>query len=314
MLRFIPVIAFIFIFSSCEDKSENSLTVYRTAEEGLQQSIKSISTASNITYQAIKEKKERDYTKALAEIWDIKAMEVKMLSQSIINYIQKLKDELKKETGANGTNSGAVEWENNTTATNHLFESQGKGKELFEKLIRYKQTVLSVDTKINNRFRDTVNIFSKRFNFENTNAKTFTRTFFANIPVIAAYVMLSKFENNVKIIENEIVIFCYNQIGYLDGEAMVDQYGFLIGQSSKYLKAGSELEISAGMGSYSIENKPVIKFDGKLIPLRNGVAELKFKTPKKAGKYFVTVKIDYTNRRNGKRESLTKTISYTLME
>jgi hypothetical protein len=314
MQRIIIGITFAFIFSSYDDNSKNSLTVYRLADEGLQQSIKSISAATNVTYQAIKEKKEKDYTKALAEIWDIKAMEVKILSQSMINYIQESKDELKKETGANDPNSGAVGWENNTTATDHLFESHGKGKELFEKLIRYKQTVLSVDPKINNRFQNIVNIFSKGFDFENADAKTFSKTFFDHMPVIATYVMLSKFENNVKIIENEIVTFCYSQIGYLDGEAMVDQYDFLVGQSSNYLKAGTELEINAGMGSYSVENKPVIKFDDKLIPLRNGVAELKFKTPTKAGKYFVTINIDYTNRRNGKRESLTKTISYTLIE
>ena len=309
MRYFISLISFIFIFSSCKDNSENNLTVYRVAEEGMQQSKKNISTATALLYNRFTER-TKDYQSHISAIqWHTKAIEVKELSDSMINYISGLKEELKNEAGGG---PGNKDWENNSTVTNHVFESHGRGKELLEKLVKYKQAVLLVDPILKNWAENKVNIFSNGLNFSTADTNTFIRTFFGKIPVIAANLTLDKFENNIKIIENEIVTFCFNQIS--DHHGNLDKYGFLIGQSSTYLKAGEILEINAGMGAYTTRSNPKITINGKNVSLDNepfGV--YKFKTPSKAGKYYVPIKIEYVTV-NGKKELFSTTISYTIAE
>ena len=271
---------------------------------------KNISASTESVYQAFKERINDYSTKMQAEVWEPKIREIKKLSDSIINYIKQLKEELKHEAG--GNSPGNNDWENNLSVTNHVFESHGKGKELLEKLVKYKKAILSVDPQFNNRFEEKISVFSNGLNFSTTDVKMFTRIFFGKIPIIAANLTLDKFENNVKIIENQIVTFCFYQIGYLDG--IGESYSFLIGQSSSYLKAGDTLEINAGMGEYTNRSNPKITINGKNALLQDDAfAVYKFRTPSKAGKYYVPIKIEYVTV-NGKKEVLSKTISYTIAE
>lgn len=307
------IVAVIFIFLSCSNNSENNLRVFRVAEEGLQQSIESISANTDMIYFDFKRKSEDFQTKEIASNWMPKAIEVKRLSDSLVKYIRKLKEELKNKAG--GSDLKNKNWQNNLKVSSHVLNSLGRGKELFENLLKYRKMILAVDPKINNQFAYSINVFSNEFDAESSDAAVFTKTFFSDNSVIAAFVMLSKLESNIKIIENLVVKFCFYQIGYLDRDAMVDKYEFLVGQNSNYLKVGDELEISAGMGSYTVENNPAIIINGKLIPLSDyGGVTYKFKTPKKPGKYFVPVRIEYTNKRDGKRESFKKKIEYTVIE
>src|SRR5436190_11875699 len=80
MRYFIAAITFIFIFSSCKDNSENNLSVYRVAEEGLQQSSKNISATTDFVYLELKEKLKASETKEKAAIWLPKAMVIKRIS------------------------------------------------------------------------------------------------------------------------------------------------------------------------------------------------------------------------------------------
>ena len=59
--------------------------------------------------------------------------------------------------------------------------------------------------------------------------------------------MLSKFQNNVKNAENQVVTYCHNKIGAV--AVHMDQVGVLVGQSSNYLMPGQELVIKAGVGA-----------------------------------------------------------------
>ncbi len=312
MRHFIAAIIFIFIFSSCKDNLQNSLTVYKIAEEGLLRSNKNISLATDLVYNAIEQKTQDYKTLEVAAKWQPKAYEIKRLSDSIINYIRELKEELMAEAGGNGPDN--KDWENNLTVTGHVFESHGRGKELFERLTFYRRDILSVDSYLRNEFENKTNVFAEGFNYKLKDTTEFTKTYFNNIPLIGAFVMLSKFENNVKICENEFVRFCYNQIGYLDGESMFEKYTFVVAQKSSYLKAGEELEIYAGIGAFSNKSKPSFTIYGKNVPVdENAIAIYKLKTPLKAGKYYLPVKVEFT-KQNGARDTMEKTISYTVVE
>ena len=84
-------------------------------------------------------------------------------------------------------------------------------------------------------------------------------------PTVAALTILSKFQNNIKNAENEIVTYCDNQIGKVD--LHMDQAAVLVGQSSNYLMPGQQLSVTAGVGSYSSAASPIISINGSNVPV-----------------------------------------------
>ena len=84
MRQIIFLFFFAFPFTSCRNNSENSLTVYRIAEEGFKRSNKTISAATDEIYRTIEDKLYRDETKVIAEIWGPKGMQRKKLSDCMV--------------------------------------------------------------------------------------------------------------------------------------------------------------------------------------------------------------------------------------
>jgi hypothetical protein len=87
-------------------------------------------------------------------------------------------------------------------------------------------------------------------------------------PTVAALTMLSKFQNNVKNAENQIVTFCHNKIGEV--AVRPDQFSILVGQSSNYVMPGQEVEITAGVGAYSAAAAPKISINGSGVETKEG--------------------------------------------
>lgn len=313
MLRFIGVITFAFVFASCSNNSTNSLAVFNATEEGLQRSNEAIAASSNTIYHALDDRLTNPRTAMHANIWQPKAMIIKQKSSEVINYIEALVKELKKEAGLKTENFKPVFKEDNLDAASRLFIDKNKGKELYEKLKNYKKEMLAVDPEINNQFGKNSPILTKDFEYEDDKQKEFANTFFNNTPTIAALAMLRKFENNVKIMENQYVEFCLNKIAN-NGEGFTFIRS-LIGQSSNTVKGGDKIEITAGIGAFSVGAQSKVTINGKLFQPNSieGVAKYNFKTPLKPGKYSIPVKIEYTAE-DGTRKVITKKVDYTVVE
>jgi gliding motility-associated protein GldM len=313
MRQLIVFIAFIFIFSSCVDKSKNNITVFRATEEGLQQSIQTISISNEILYRSMKERLQDPQNMAYVMIWEPKAMEIKRISDSMIRYLEALKEELKNEAGPDKTGNKGSFKEDDIAAVNHLFNDHEKGKELFDRLIKYRRDILAIDTELNKKVNvNHMIVFARGFDYTKSGPEVFTRTYVNDIPVIAAMAMLSKFENNIKINENELITFCHNKTYYV---RIIDDFPTaLITQSSNYVKAGEEIEITAGIGTYSAIVQPKININGKDIALSNEpVAIYKLKASMKSGKYHIPVKIEFM-KPDGTKAVAKKDIEYTVIE
>lgn len=312
MLRIIGVIFFAFVFSSCANKSDSVLAVFKATEEGLIQSNIAILNSSSFIYKELDSKLSKPESIQQASIWQPKAMLIKEKSTGIINYLDSLIIELKKEAGLRLENMREVYKEDDLDAVSRLFIKKNTGEELYEKLQKYRRDILAADPELNKQFGDNSIIITKDFELAGSKKKDFTKTFFNKVSVITALAMLRKFENNVRVLENEFVTYCNHKVaGYSDAFTSISS---LIGQSSNYLKAGDNLEIQAGIGAYSLTSKPKISIMGKDIDCKeNGFALYKFKTPLKAGKYSVPVKIEYTDF-DGKRKVITNKMEYTVVE
>ena len=99
MLRIIGIITFTVIFSSCTNKADSVLAVFKATEEGLIQSNSVISNSSNVIYHALDEKLLKPESNRQASIWQPKAILIKEKSAVIIKYLDSLIVALKKEAG-----------------------------------------------------------------------------------------------------------------------------------------------------------------------------------------------------------------------
>lgn len=117
-------------------------------------------------------------------------------------------------------------------------------------------------------------------------------------------------QNKALLLENKIVAFCKNKT---EGGCILryDKFSVLIGQNTNQLKRGETLEISAGVGAYSMAAQAKISFNGFTIPTINGVSTFKLKTNDSPGKHSVPVNIIFINE-NGETVSGKYNIDYTI--
>ncbi len=289
--------------------SNEVINAFKVVDRSLVMSSENIGTANNTLYKSLEEKLKESQSAEKAKIWQPKAIEAQRLSAEMNTYLESLKADLKKEADVKMVDKDGVQVESykedNLEAATRLFDKQGKGKELDAKLRQYREAMLNIDPAIRQEFEKTLPIDltlpSKK--------KDFTQTYFHMTPTVAALTMLSKFQNNVKNAENQVVTFAHNQIGAV--KFIYDQFAALVGQTSNYVMPGQEITITAGVGAYSTAAQPQISINGAGVPIgANGTAEYRFK-PSGVGSHNVPVSVTYT-KPDGTKESKTFNVEYTV--
>jgi gliding motility-associated protein GldM len=127
------------------------------------------------------------------------------------------------------------------------------------------------------------------------------------VPTVAALTILSKFQNDVKTSENKVVTFCHEQVGKVI--VRFNTYEPIVGQNSKVLLAGQELEIKAGLAAFNSDQKPIITIGGAVVPLDDkGLAVWKQKV-NTSGKIQVNVKF---RNQDGTEDTRPYEVEYTV--
>lgn len=294
--------------------SNEVINAFRVVNQSLLTSNENIRTSNETLYKSLEEKLNDNTSREKAMIWEPKAIQAKNFSKDLNDYIEGLKLDLKKGADLK------MRWDkvrkdsvedyrmDNLDASTRLFETKGKGKELESKLEQYKKDMLSIDPTIRKEFENTfpVNVIPPPSQ-DGTN-KDFTQSFFHMTPTIAALTMLSKFQNNVKNAESEIVTYCHNQIGKV--EVHMDQFGVLVGQNSNYLMPGQELQITAGVGAYSSAAAPSISINGSSVNVSNGQGTYTTAVSG-SGEHTVNVNVSFRDE-NNKIQTKSLPIKYTV--
>jgi GldM N-terminal domain len=302
--------AIVLFFCSCSNNSGSSLAVYKAAEEGLSGSTTTIATSNEVLYTSFASKLNNPQYCDKTPEWYPKAIAIKDISESASHYINELKQALKNEAGLSKMLTSESYNEKDITAVNKLLDI--KGKELFDKLIEYRENILSVDSLIRDQFKYNLVVASGGFDFKTKSYQEFVKTFFNNIPAIAAMVVLSKIENNIRVNENKIITYCYNNTGMLCC-GFSEKIEPLITQSTSYVKGGEYIEIMAGVGYYTSRANPEISINGKNIKNEyGGFVTYNLKTSVALGKHFIPVKMEFT-KPDGTKTTMTKNIEYTVI-
>ena len=286
------------------------LNAFKVVDKSLQNSNTNISTANATLYKSLSDKLKKPETAEKAAIWQPKADKARVLSDALNTFIEDLKLKLKNEAGLKKDKDGNEDFnESDLEAATRLFGTMGNGKILEQKLLDYRTAMLEIDPAIKTEFEKTLPIDVSPPVGQDGKKKDFTSAFFHMTPTVAALTILSKFQNNVKNSENQVVTYCHNKIGAV--EVVYDQFAALVGQSSNYVMPGQEIEITAGVGAYSKAAKPDITIAGSRRELdAEGRAVYKFNASG-SGDQSVSVNVSYT-KPDGTKESKPFTVKYTV--
>jgi hypothetical protein len=124
--------------------------------------------------------------------------------------------------------------------------------------------------------------------------------------------MLTQLENNIKVQENRLISFCHEQNSYMPFR--FDVFSTLIIQSSTYVKAGDQIEITAGIGAFSTSAQPKIIIKGRnLLIGEDGATHYKFSASTIPGKHSIPVKISFTDK-DGVKKEMEKRRIYTVAD
>jgi gliding motility-associated protein GldM len=311
--------------------SAEILNAFKTVNNSITTSNVVVTAKNDLTYSAFQKALNDPQTKANAEIWAPKANQIQKISSSMFGTIEGMKHLLKLESQFEIDKEGKEKFNDaNLDAATRVFDKDGKGKILYDSLSEYKKEMLAVLNP--EEFKDNKVLYAEvskaKADFEkqlpldlsvptsqtgaapsNDVVKDWVTNYFHMTPTIAAITILSKFQNDVKNSESQMVDYCYKQIGSV--KVVYNQFEAFAGTNATYLMPGDELEIQAGIGAFSAAAKPDITINGQRQTLNaDGVADYKTKVDG-AGEHTVTVNIAYT-KPDGTVATIPKTIKYTV--
>ncbi|HEY8388618.1 MAG TPA: GldM family protein, partial [Parasegetibacter sp.] len=200
--------------------------------------------------------------------------------------------------------------EDNLDAPTRLMVTEKRGEELQAKLQSFKDQMLAIVPEKKEEFEKSLPLdLKKPTGTRSAGNDDWASAYFRMTPTIAAITILSKFQNDVKNSEAQIVDYCHNQIGQV--EVIFDAFQAFAGTNSKYLMPGEELEITAGIGSFSKAAQPIVYINGTPQQLNaDGAAVWKTRV-EGVGNKVVNVKIEYT-KPDGTKDVAERKVEYTV--
>ncbi len=310
--------------------SAEILNAFKTVNHSISVSNGVVSQKNDLTYKAFEAATKDAQTAANAAIWKPKADEIKKLSADVYSKLNGMKDQLIANSQPDVKEGKPVYNEANLDAATRVFDKEGQGKVLYQTLSDYKKAMLNVLNPaefVSNPILQK-EVAKAKADFENQlpldlttpesqtgkepskdSLENWVTNYFHMTPTIAAITILSKFQNDVKNSESQMVDYCYKQIGSV--KVIFDKFEAFAGTNATYLMPGDELEIQAGIGAFSAAAKPTVSIGGSNLALNtDGVADYKTKV-EGAGEHTVTVNIAYT-KPDGSPATVSKVVKYTV--
>lgn len=293
--------------------SSEILNAFKVVDASLVTSNDNLSKSNKILYQSLESKLKDPVTAAKAAPWNERAIQAQKLSNEMTSYLDELKLELKKESGLTMIEGKESYKEDNLDAATRLFgdgdNGKKKGTELESKLKKFKEDMLNIDPSIRKEFETTFAVDVAPIKSQDGTVKPFTESYFHMVPSTAAITLLSKFQNNIKNAENQVVTYCQAQVGAV--KVVYDQFVPLVGQNSNYVMPGQEVEITAGVGAFSAAARPTVNINGSNAVLGpDGIARSKF-VASGAGERTVPVRVTFT-KPDGTTETKDIPVKYTV--
>jgi gliding motility-associated protein GldM len=226
-----------------------------------------------------------------------------------------LKQELKVESGLKIKEGKEVYKEDDLDATSRLFlnskSGESKGKDLYNKLVQFKADLSAIDPLIAKEVIPNLPLdLSIPATTSIAGKKDWAYAYFNMTPSVAAITILTKFQNDIRNSEAQVVEFCHKEIGEV--ELIYDHFNAFAASNSQYLMSGEELVITAGVGAFSSAAKPTISIDGVVVPVGvDGSAIYKSVAGSTPGIQRKRVRISFI-KPNGENAVVEKEVQFTV--
>jgi hypothetical protein len=287
------------LFLTACNKKDNRPVLITTLKQNLERNTIALTAANNYLFRAMKAKEDEPIYAACARQWLICITQAQNETNTMVQYIRLLKQQLTENEDAG----------DNPKQVRDVIINQGK--DLFEKMLDYKQRMLDIHPEIKTAFEK--RSFIAAAGVDTGSAENFYDVFFRPAENATALASLASFENNARLLENEVMNFCYSKCSY-SYCGYADHYSTLTGQNSTVLQPGEPLEVWAGMGSFTIYSKPEVTINGRRIATgAEGYAVFKQKTPAQPGVYNIPVQVAFTTQ-TGEKRVYRRSVTYTVKQ
>lgn len=275
---------------------------------------------NRLFYEALIDKLHDPRSLPLGIIWEPRGKRIRRESDSIVVMIEGLKASLLKQTDS-------------FRKENTAWVEQVPGNKLIVKLSAFKDSlpsIIHVDD-----FKETParyeSIKKEVFHLNTTlpllpgyidslndtqrkqYAKNWQEENFSGISPVMAMVVLDRLESDVLATTKTYMEYCLNKTAVLTCGWNADFYP-LASLSSSYVKRGQSVEITAGIGAFSVATRPQIIINGQEIPLTDyATAVHRITASGKPGKHQVNVKVKFT-KPDGVIATIEKSLEYIIAD
>ena len=289
--------------------SSEILNAFKVVDASLQKSNSSIEGSNATIFQSLKDKLSKPETKEKADIWAPRANDAKTFADQMYNKVEQLKDSLKRAAGYNPEKGDSTFKEDDLEAATRLFITNKKGTQLLQDLTNFKTQILGISPEISKEFANKLPLDLSVPKSQSANKNlSWEYNYFHMSPTVAVLTILSKFENDIRNTENQIVTYCHNQIGQV--EVIYNKSVALVSQSSNYVMPGQSIKVKAGVGIFSSAAAPRISIGGQSFSASEGYAQTEIAAGG-AGLHSIPVTIVYKGQ-DGKDVTVTDKVEYVV--
>jgi len=294
--------------------SSEILNAFKTIDQSLANANDIIERKNSDIYKSLQKKLADPKTAEKAAIWAPKAEKAHGYADEMFNYIAGLKKELKQASGLKIKDGKEEYKEDDLEATTRLFlnykSGETRSQELYKKLVQFKADLAAIDPAIEKEVLPNLPLDLRIPETNSIAGKSdWGYAYFNMTPTVAAVTILTKFQNDIRNSEAQVVEYCHKEIGEV--ELIYDQFNAFAASNSQYLMSGEELVITAGVGAFSSAAKPTITIDGNTVPIKADGSAV-YKTTAGAPGYSVKrVRISFL-KPNGETAIIEKDVKYTV--
>ncbi|MDR0874526.1 MAG: gliding motility protein GldM [Prevotellaceae bacterium] len=246
--------------------SADILNGFKLVNDSLSNTLKTAKVRNEGLYGDFKYLADQNPTK-VGE-WLKKSEIVKAKSDSLYQYIDKIKIDIAKIADGEEGNPDNLENAGNLDAAGQIGIVNGRGKVLRNLLASYSGTIVGLvdDPKMKEEFTKTFETKDKVVNGTKT---PWEDQVFESMPAAAAVTILSKFQNDIKNSEARIIQYLIGQIDASDFR--VNKIEAMVIPNSKYVIKGGKYSAKIVLAAIDSTKQPTITVGGKVI--QNGLYE-----------------------------------------
>lgn len=253
--------------------SADIINGYAEVDDSLHSTINMVEDNNHWYYQSFQAKLEQNPEKTRE--WYNRAQEVKVQSDSLYNYIQDFKDQLVcmadgKDKAVPGATVRQMKKKDDTNIPHQYGLNEGNGKILKDKIIVYREFMKQIS---NNTMAKELDVTFDVNDTENANGETihWEESLFHEMPVCATLTMLTKFQNDVRTEESNVLEWLDNQTDA--GDLRVNKLKAYVIPKSDYVIRGAKYSAQIILAATDSTRSPEYYIEGQRIN-SNGLYEV----------------------------------------